>query len=162
MFADISRKIKLCCYHSWPTSPVPRPYQGSGWSTHSSTSNFTDVVHHNKWVSPSFTICRNGLCIASFPGLPTACSMQKKWRGKARSILSRERHFVYLGRQGGEGSPIERTHFVHTFFVLKQEWYVFHFANIRNSSAWGRNYKIRPAEARFFDRGPLPTSVLPR
>ena len=63
---------------------------------------------------------------------------------------------------GGEGSPIERTHFVHPFFVLKQEQYVFRFANVQNSSAWGRNYKIRP-QARFFLIGdpspPLSTLV---
>ena len=41
-----------------------------------------------------------------------------KWIGKAWSILSRDIN-VYLGRQsGGEGSPIESTHFEHTFFIL--------------------------------------------
>ena len=54
---------------------------------------------------------------------------------------------------GWEGSLIERMHFAHAFFVLKQERYAFRFANIRNSSAWGRNYKIR-ALARSFDWGP--------
>ena len=44
------------------------------------------------------------------------------------------------------------------FFVFNQERYAFHFANVRNSSAWGRNYKIRPL-ARSFDGGPLPSSV---
>ena len=61
---------------------------------------------------------------------------------------------VYLGRQLGEGSPIT-THFVHVFFV---SWYVFCFVNVRNSSTWGRNYKIRP-QARSFDGGLLPPSV---
>ena len=60
---------------------------------------------------------------------------------------------VYLGRQGG--SPIERMHFMHAFFVLTQEWYVFHSANVRNSSAWDINYKKRP-QTRSFDQGPLP------
>ena len=46
-------------------------------------------------------------------------------------------------------------HFVHTFFVLNQERYVFHFVNVRNSRAWGRNYKIRP-QVHSFDGGPLP------
>ena len=46
-------------------------------------------------------------------------------------------------------------HFVHAFFISNQEWYVFCFTNVRNSSAWGRNYKIRP-QARSFDEGPLP------
>ena len=32
---------------------------------------------------------------------------------------------VYLGRQRGEGSPIEITHFTHTFFILNQEQYIF-------------------------------------
>ena len=30
----------------------------------------------------------------------------------------------------GEGSPMERTRFVHTFFVLNQEWYMFYFVNV--------------------------------
>ena len=30
----------------------------------------------------------------------------------------------------GEGSPVERMHFVHTFFVLNQEWYIFYFVNV--------------------------------
>ena len=60
--------------------------------------------------------------------------------------------------RGGEGSLIERTHFPDAFFVFNQERYTFHFANIRNSSAWGRNYKISPL-VRSFDRGPLPPSV---
>ena len=46
-----------------------------------------------------------------------AWSMQK-WRGEAWYHLSRKWRRVYLGRQRGEGSPIERTHFVHAFFVL--------------------------------------------
>ena len=39
--------------------------------------------------------------------------------------------------------------------VLNQEWYIFHFANIWNSSIWERNYKIRP-QARPFLWGTLP------
>ena len=62
---------------------------------------------------------------------------------------------VYLGRQRGEGSPIERTHFMHIFFILNQEWCHFRLANIWNSSAWGKNYKKR-LQAPSFDRGPLP------
>ena len=65
---------------------------------------------------------------------------------------------VYLGRQRGGGVPNQKNTFVHAFFVLKQEWYVFRFANIRKSRAWGRNYKIRP-QARLFNGGPLPHSV---
>ena len=30
-----------------------------------------------------------------------------------------------------KGSLIERTHLVHVFFVLNQEWHVFHFANVK-------------------------------
>ena len=62
---------------------------------------------------------------------------------------------VYLGRQRGAGVP---NHFVHAFFVLNQEQYVFHFANVYRSSAWGRNYKMRP-QARLFNGGPLLPSV---
>ena len=58
--------------------------------------------------------------------------------------------------RGGEGFLIERTHFAHTFFVLNQEWNVFRFANIRNSSTWGRNYK---ASSSFFRLGTPPPSV---
>ena len=66
-----------------------------------------------------------------------------------------------VDRRGGEGSPIERTHFACAFFVLKQEWYVFFcFMNVRNSSSWGRNYKIRP-QACSFNRASLPL-CLPR
>ena len=52
----------------------------------------------------------------------------------------------------------EATHFAHAFFLLNQMWYAFRFANVRNSSAWARNYKIRRL-ARSFDQWPLPTSV---
>ena len=40
-------------------------------------------------------------------------------------------------------------HFVHAFFVLKQEWYVFHLANVRNSSTGDRNHKEK-ASSSFF------------
>ena len=60
--------------------------------------------------------------------------------------------------RGGEGFLIERGHFTHTFFVLNQERHAFRFANVRNSSAWGRNYKTRHL-AHSFDRWPLPPSV---
>ena len=63
------------------------------------------------------------------------------------------------GEKGeGEKPLIKRTHFVHVFFVLNQERYIFCFANVRNSNAWGRNYKIRP-QVRLFDGGPFPHSV---
>ena len=89
--------------------------------------------------------------VASFPGLPTvqfliACSMQKQ-RGKAWYHLSCEWH-----------QKIERAHFTHEFFVLNRERYAFRFANVQNSSTWGRKYKIWHL-ARSFDRGPLPPSV---
>ena len=65
---------------------------------------------------------------------------------------------VHLGvdhGQRGVGNPGSkaRMHFVHMFFVLNQERYTFCFVNIRNSSAWGRNYKIRLALAHSFDGG---------
>ena len=61
--------------------------------------------------------------------------------------------------RGGEGSLIERTLFADAFFILNQERYAFRFANLWNSSAWGRNYKIRPL-ARSIDGGPpLPLST---
>ena len=55
---------------------------------------------------------------------------------------------VYLGTRRRKGFPNEIMHFAHAFFVLNQEWYIFRFANIRNSSDWDRNYKKRP-QARF-------------
>ena len=66
---------------------------------------------------------------------------------------------AYLGSQSGKESLIERILFAYAFFVLKQEWYTFCSVNIWNySSAWGRNYKIRPP-ARSLDGGHLPPSV---
>ena len=82
----------------------------------------------------------------------------QKWRVKAWSILlfewhqSRVYNSVYLDTQGGEGVPDQRTHFTDALFVLNQEQYGFHFANVWNSSTWGRNYKIRPL-AHSFDGG---------
>ena len=63
---------------------------------------------------------------------------------------------VYLGRHKEEESPIKIMPSAHMLFVLNQEQYVFHFANVQNSSIWGRNYKIRP-HAHSFDGGPLYT-----
>ena len=37
---------------------------------------------------------------------------------------------VYQGRQRGGGVPRSRNTFVHTFFTLNQEQYVFWFANV--------------------------------
>ena len=54
-----------------------------------------------------------------------ACLQYAKMEGKALSCVS-----VYLGRQRGERSPIERMHFSHTFFILNQERYLFCFANV--------------------------------
>ena len=48
---------------------------------------------------------------------------------------------AYLVRQR-EG-PWQKEHISHTFFVLNQELYIFCFANVHNSSAFGRNYKMR-------------------
>ena len=48
-----------------------------------------------------------------------------------------------VGREE-KGAPIERTYFMHTFFVLNQGQYVFLFSTVRNSSTWDRNYKITP------------------
>ena len=68
---------------------------------------------------------------------------------------------VYLGRQNVGGVLIERMDFVHVFFVLKQERYVFRLVNIQNSSTWGKNYK--KASSSFFQWGtpspPLFTKV---
>ena len=103
--------------------------------------------------------------LALFPGLPTiqfliACSIQKR-RGKDWSILSRDGHqCLPIGRQRGGGSPIERRH-AFCACVLRfvpGAVYIFYFVNIQNSSAWGRNYKIR-SQARSFNGGPLPPSV---
>ena len=57
--------------------------------------------------------------------------------------------------RGREVSLIKRTDFADLFFVLNQERYAFRFTNVRNSSAWGRNYTIRPL-AHSFDGEPLP------
>ena len=47
---------------------------------------------------------------------------------------------VYLGRQRGGGITDRKD----AFFVFNQERYTFRLVNVRNSSTWGRNYKIRP------------------
>ena len=75
-----------------------------------------------------------------------ACSMQKR-RGEAWYIFITWMTSVStLVDREGEGSWMR----MHMFFILKQEQYVFHFINVRNSSAWGRNYKIRKASSLFF------------
>ena len=80
-----------------------------------------------------------------------ACSM-KKWRGKAWYHLSREwRQCLHRWTEGGRG---HWSHFADAFFVFNQERYAFRFANVQKSSAWGRNYKIRPL-ACSFDGGSL-------
>ena len=68
------------------------------------------------------------------------------------SLIPRPSH-----RPGFDRSQYAKTR---TRRVLRcdQEWYAFCFANVWNSSAWGRNYKIRPL-AHSFDGGPLPPSV---
>ena len=50
--------------------------------------------------------------------------MQKNRGGRPGLFYHVNDVFVYLGKQR-EGSPIERTYFAHTFFVLDQEQYVF-------------------------------------
>ena len=100
--------------------------------------------------------CYHGSIVALFPGLPTihfliTCSMQKR-KGKAWSVLSRKWRQC---RQKEEGSPMERTHFVHIFFILNQEWCHFRLVNLRNSIARGKNYKKR-LQAPSLDGGPLP------
>ena len=85
----------------------------------------------------------SGMAVAVVAPAPVAASTPH--RGSASNSPS-----IYLGRQRGEESLIERTHFVHAFFVLNQEGYAFRFMNVQNSSTWGRNYKIRPL-ARSFD-----------
>ena len=81
-----------------------------------------------------------------------------KWRGSPGSIYHTNDISFHLVDKLGEESLIERTNFVHTFFVLNQERYAFRFANIQNSSTGGRNYKIRPL-AYSFDGAPLFLSV---
>ena len=84
--------------------------------------------------------------LALFPGLPTfQLWLLAVWRKNAWYILSHEWcHCLPSVNRGGEGSLTERTHFTHAFFVLNQERYASCFVNVQNSSAWGRNYKIRP------------------
>ena len=91
--------------------------------------------------------------------IPNHHLQYKKMEGRPRSFYHVNGVSVYLGTRGwgqgqgqGQGVLIKRTS------ALNQEWYVFLFTNIQNSSAWGRNYKIRP-QARSFDWEPLPPSV---
>ena len=53
--------------------------------------------------------------------------------------------------RGGEGSLIERAHFMHMFFILNQERYI--FCMYPNTSARDRNHKKRP-QACSFNRSP--------
>ena len=102
----------------WSSSP---PVAAPGHKSNCFTHVYATVLHG---------IQIHTVRLASFPSLPTvqfltACSMQNK-RRKAWSIFHMNDVSAYLGRQRGrKGSLIERTHFMHTFFVLKQEWYVF-------------------------------------
>ena len=89
-----------------------------------------------------------------------ACSMQNGG-GRPGPFYHVNDVSVYLGRQRGEGSLIERTYFLHMSLVLNQERYVFRFVNIWNSSTWGRNYKIKPQaySFTFFWSGTPPPSI---
>ena len=51
---------------------------------------------------------------------------------------------VYLGRQRGGGVLKQKNAFAHAFFILNQEWCIFHLVNVRNFSAWDRNRKKSP------------------
>ena len=99
--------------------------------------------------SAQISYCKRRTCRAweQRLGLPTAqflvaCSVQKQ-RGKTWSFS------VYLGRQRG-GSKIKEL-----IFAFFQERYLFHFANVWNSSSWNRNYKIR-LQACSFNQRPRP------
>ena len=86
-----------------------------------------------------------------------ACSMQKRSE-KTLSILPCEWHQCPPGwTEEGRGPPLTSLR-KNAFFVLKQEQYVFHFANVWSSSAWSRNYKIR-SQARHWGTPPLPLSL---
>ena len=92
------------------------------------------------------------LGLASFPGLPTVqflitCSMQNGG-GRPGIFYHVNDVSVFLGRLRGGGVA-------HAFFISNLERYVFRFVNVRNSSTWGRNYKIRP-QARSFNGLPPP------
>ena len=63
-------------------------------------------------------------------------------------------HINDVRDRGGGGVPNWKNAFrAFSFFVLNQERYVLRFANVWNSSTWGRNYK---------DVGPLPPTPLSR
>ena len=69
---------------------------------------------------PAFAVCKNG-------------------GGRPGVIYHVNDVSVYQVDRGGEGSQIERTHFAQAFFVSNQGQYAFRYANVSNSSAWGRN-----------------------
>ena len=74
--------------------------------------------------------------LASFPGLPTVqfllLSVCKNEGGRPGPFYHVNDVSVYLvGRRGWGGGM----HYSQAFFVLNQEWYAFHFANIQNPSA---------------------------
>ena len=109
------------------------------------------------------------LCVgplASFPGLPTVQLAVCKNGGEGLVVFYHVNDSVSTWVDGvGEGCPIEKTHFVHVFFVSNLERYVFQCANVRNSSACGRNCKVRPLTHSFdafFQWGTPPSLGLPR
>ena len=69
----------------------------------------------------------------------------QKWRGRPGPFYHMNDVIVYLGRHReggwGRGPPSKEYTCV---LCLNQEQYVFCFANVQNSSPWGRNCKIRP------------------
>ena len=87
-------------------------------------------------------IRQNSLVSITFPGLLTIQFFDHKNEGGMSGSYYHMKDVSVHSR--GEESPIKRTHFAHAFFVFNKEQYVFGFANTRNSSAWDRNYKIRP------------------
>ena len=47
-------------------------------------------------------------------------------------------------QRGGGGVLNQKNIFQCAFFILNQEWCIFHLVNVQNSSAWDRNHTKRP------------------
>ena len=87
--------------------------------------------------------------LTSFPDLPTVQFLQYAVMEGGRPGVTWMNH--WRGRGSNQKNTF-RTRTLHFKPGAKC------FSNVRNSSTWGRNYKIRPQTCSF-DHGPLPPSV---
>ena len=66
--------------------------------------------------------------------------------------------FSFVAHAPAKRLPCTFLHFEHVLFVLNKEQYIFHFANVWNSSAWTETTK-KKASSLFFQLGTPPPFV---